>query len=64
MLLMKLQPLRPGQAMLTGFGIVAIHMAKHLQYVAAVVGEVCRHLHELPSSMREAVPQQDLYSGG
>jgi hypothetical protein len=61
---MKLQPLRAGQTTLTGFGIVAIHMAQHLQYVGALVGEVCRHLHELPSSMREAVPQQDHYSAG
>src|ERR1035441_6799046 len=49
---MKPQPLVRRQAALTRFGIVTIHLAQHLQHMAAFVREVLCHIHELPSSMR------------
>jgi len=61
-LLMKSQPLFLSQTALARFGIVAIHLAQHLQHVAAFAGEVLRYVHELPASVRETVGQQDLHA--
>jgi len=52
---MELQPFFRRQTALTRFGIVTVHLTQHFQYVAAFIGEVLRHIHELPASMREAV---------
>jgi len=60
--LMKLQPLLGRQAALAGLGIVAIHLAQHLQYIATLVGEVLRYFYKLSSSVGEAVRQQNLHS--
>jgi hypothetical protein len=57
---MKPQPLILRQTALARFGIVAIHLAQHLQHVSAFDGEVLRYVHELPASVRETVSQQDL----
>src|ERR1035437_1094520 len=50
--LMEPQPLLRCQAELTRFGIVEIHLTQHLQHIATFIGEVLRHIHELPSTMR------------
>ena len=50
------------QTTLTCFGIVTIYLARHRKHIAAFTGEVLRHIHELPASMREAVGRQDLHS--
>ena len=60
---MKPQPLVRRQAAFTRFGIVAVHLAEHLQHVAAFAGEVLRHIYKLPASMRQTVGQQDLGPG-
>ena len=60
--LMKSQPRVLSQTELARFGIVAIHLAQHLQHVAAFAGEVIRYVHELPASVRKAVSQQDLHA--
>jgi len=59
-LLMKLQALFRPQTTLSRFGLVTIHLAQHLQYVATLIGKVPRYFHELSSSMGEAVRQQNL----
>ena len=50
-LLMKLQALFRPQTTLPRLSIVTIHLAQHLQYIATLVGKVCRYFHELSSSM-------------
>ena len=57
---MEMQPLVRRQPEIPCFGIVAVHLAKHLQHVATFGGEVLRHLNELPASMRQTVGQKDL----
>src|ERR1035438_3427715 len=49
-ILMKPQPLPRCQAALTRFGIVEIHLTQHLQHIAAFIGEVLRHIHELSTA--------------
>ena len=44
--------------MLTRIGIVAVHLAQHLQHVTAFVGKVRCHFEELSSSVRETVPNK------
>src|SRR6266852_6323531 len=61
MLLMKLQALFRPQTTLSRFGLATIHLAQHLQYIAALVGKVRRYFHELSSSVGEAVRQQNLH---
>ena len=63
-LLMKPQPLVRLQVTLTGFGIVAIHLAQHLQHVAAFAGKVRRHFYKLSPTVRQAIGQQNLHSAG
>src|SRR5215470_8671523 len=60
-LLMKLPALFRPQTTLSRLGLVTIHLAQHLQYIATLVGEVRRYFHELSSSMGEAVCQQNLH---
>jgi hypothetical protein len=57
---MKLQALFWLQTTLSRFGLVTIHLAQHLQYIATLIGKVPRYFHELSSSMGEAVRQQNL----
>jgi hypothetical protein len=57
---MKLQALFWPQTTLSRFGLVTIHLAQHLQYIATLIGKVPRYFHELSSSMGEAVGQQNL----
>jgi len=59
--LMKLQAIFRLQTTLPRLGIVTIHLAQHLQYIATLIGKVLRHFHELSSSMGEAVCQQNLH---
>src|SRR5208283_5639494 len=49
-LLMKLQTLFRPQTTLPSLGLVTIHLAQHLQYIATLVGKVRRYFHELSSS--------------
>src|SRR5271169_2393278 len=63
-LLMKLQALFRPQTTLSRFGLVTIHLAQHLQYIATLVGKVRRYFHELSSSMGKAVRQQNLHPRG
>ena len=51
MLLMKPQPLLRREAALARLGIMTVHLAQHLQYVAALLGEVRRHFDKLPSTV-------------
>ena len=60
-LLIKPQPVFWIQATLSRPGIVAIHLAQPLQYIAAFVRKVRRCFRELSSSMRETVGQQNLH---
>ena len=48
---MKLQALFWPQTTLPRLGIVTIHLAQHLQYIATFVGKVRRNFHELSSSV-------------
>ena len=59
---MKLQALFRLQTTLPRLGIVTIHLAQHLQYIATLIGKVRRNLHELSSSVRKAICQQNLHS--
>src|SRR5215831_12948571 len=56
-LLMKPQSLIGGQSTLTCFSVVTVYLAQHVQDIAALVGEVGCHLHELAPSMGKAVGQ-------
>jgi hypothetical protein len=49
---MKPQPLVRHQSAFARFGIVTIHLAQHLQYITAFIGEVIRHIHELAACVR------------
>ena len=42
----------PASAVLTRFGIVEIDLTQHLQHITTFIGEVLRHFHELPASVR------------
>ena len=50
-LLMKLQPLSWRHDLLPGLGIVAIHLAQHLQNVTALLGKVGGHFYKLPTTV-------------
>jgi hypothetical protein len=58
-LLMKLQPLFQCHSRLARLGVVAIHLAQHLQHVAALFRKISGHIHKLPSSVSHAIGQQN-----
>ena len=51
LLLMKLQSLCRCQTLRTRLGVMAVHLAQHLQHVAALAREVRCHLYELSTTM-------------
>src|SRR5260370_38415201 len=59
---MKLETLGCRKMALARFRIIFIYVAQSLQNITAWFREVRGHFHELPSSMREAVGQQDLHA--
>ena len=61
--LVKPQPLIRRQATIASFGIMAVHLAEHLQHIAAFAREVLHHIDKLPASMRQAVGQEGLGLG-
>ena len=63
MLLMEAQPIYRRQTLVACSRIVVIDLAQHLQHITAFIGKVRRHIHELSSTVREAVGQQNLHSG-
>src|SRR5262249_47504526 len=63
-LLMKPQSLIRYQPALTCLSIMTIHLAQHVQHVAALVGKIRRHFHKLPSTMSKAIRHHTLPSAG
>ena len=64
MILVQLQRFFRSQATLTRVAIEAIYLTQHRQNTATFGGEILLHIHNLPTSMREAVGQQDLALAG
>ena len=59
-LLMKRKPLGGRKPSLARLRIIFIDIAQSLQNITTLLREVRGHFYKLPSSMREAVGQQDL----